>query len=120
VDENALQTVFARDAKQSVEVLLMGVNAAIRDQAEEMKLAPALLCTLHGAHDGSVLLKFVSSNQSVDAGDVHLHDAAGADVQVANFAVAHLSIRQSDKMLRGADQRIGVFAKQLVVGWLAG
>ncbi len=55
----------------------------------------------------------------VDARDVHLHDAPRADVQVAHFAVAHLSVGQADEMLRRADQRVGKLPQQLVVGGLA-
>jgi hypothetical protein len=65
-------------------------------------------------------LEFAGGNLGVNAGDVHLHDASGADVEVADFAVAHLSVGQSDEMLAGADEGIGKLAQQLVVGGLAG
>ena len=55
----------------------------------------------------------------VDAGDVHVHNAAGADVEVADFAVAHLSIGQADEMVGGLNQGVGKLAQQLVVSGLA-
>ncbi len=64
-------------------------------------------------------LEFAGSDHRVDARDVHLHDAAGADVEVADFAVAHLPVGQSDEVVGGLDQRVGKFAQQLVVGGLA-
>ena len=118
--EDALQAVFARGAQQRVEMLLVRVNAAVGDQAEEMQLPSALARALHGLHDGGILLELARGDQRVDARDVHLHNAARADVQVADFAVAHLPVGQADKMLRGADQRVGKLAQQLVVGGLAG
>ena len=42
-----------------------------------------------------------------------------ADIQMAYFAVPHLSIRQPDKMIRSLDQRIRKLAQQLVIGRLA-
>ena len=118
--EDALQLVFAGDAEQGIEMLLVGVDAAVGDQAEEMKLASAFAGALHGLDDGRVLLEFAGGDGHVDAGDVHLHDAAGADVEVAHFAVAHLPVGQADEMLRRANQCVGELAEELVVGGLAG
>ena len=118
--EDALHAIFARDAQQGIEVLLVRVHAAVRDQAEEMQLPSAFARALHGLHDGGVLRELAGGNLRVDARDVHLHNAPGADVQVAHFAVAHLPVGQADKVLRGANQRVGKLAQQLVVGGLAG
>ena len=117
--EDALQLVFARGAQQRVQMLLVRVHAAVGDQAEEMQLPAAFARALHGLHDRRVLLELAGRNQRVDARDVHLHDAPGADVQVAHFAVAHLPVGQADEVLRRADQRVGKLAQQLVVGGLA-
>ena len=118
--KDALQPVFARRAQQRVEMLLVRVHAAVRDQAEQMQLPSALARPLHGLHDRRVLLELARSDQRVDARDVHLHNAARADVQVADFAVAHLPVRQAHKVVRSLDQRVRELAQQLVVGGLAG
>ena len=118
--EDALQLVFARDAQQGIEMLLVRVDAAVRDQAEQMQLASAFARPLHGLHDGRVFLEFAGGDGHVDARDVHLHDAAGANVQMAHFAVAHLAVGQADKMFRRANERVGKLAQQLVVRGLAG
>ncbi len=120
VDEDALKAVLAGSAKEGVEVLLVGVDAAVGDEAEEMKLAAAVLGALHGSDDGGVLLEFVFRDELVDAGDVHVDDAAGAEIEVADFAVAHLAVGQADEVLGGADEGVGILAEQLVVGGLAG
>ena len=49
-----------------------------------------------------------------------MDDAAGADVQVADFAVAHLAVGQADEVPAGLNQRVGILAQQAVVGGLAG
>ena len=119
VDKDALKAVLARGAQQGIEMLLVGVDAAVGKQAEEMKLTSALLRAAHGLGDGRILLKSARGYEGFNAGDVHLHDAACADVEVADFAVAHLAIREADKVIRGLDQRVGVLAQQLVVSGLA-
>jgi len=37
------------------------------------------------------LVELFVGDEEIDAGDVHVDDAAGADVEVADFAVAHLA-----------------------------
>ena len=67
---------------------------------------------LHRVHDRR-MLEFAGRDQRIDAGDIHLHNAARADIQVPDFAVAHLTVGQSDKVLRGADQRVRKLASSL-------
>ena len=59
-------------------------------------------------------------DHQLDAGAVHVHDAAGADVEVADFAVAHLPVGQADEVAAGVNERVGILAQQAVVGRLAG
>ena len=40
--------------------------------------------------------KRAAGDSLIDARDIHVHDAAGADIQVAHFAVAHLPFGQAD------------------------
>ncbi len=58
-------------------------------------------------------------DHQVDAGDVHVHDAPGADVEMANLAVAHLPFGQADERSAGMNQRVGILAQQPVIGRLA-
>ena len=85
-----------------------------------MQLPPRLARPFHCHGDGRVLGELAGGDLGVDAGNIHLHDAPGADVQVADLAVAHLPVWQADKVVAGLDERVGIFAQQLVVGWLAG
>ncbi len=63
--------------------------------------------------------EFAILDHQVDARDVHVNDAAGADVEMPDFAVAHLPLGQADERPAGVDQRVGIFAQQAVVGRLA-
>ena len=49
-----------------------------------------------------------------------MHDAPGADVEVADFAVAHLPFRQADERTTGLNQRVWVFPQKAIVRRLAG
>ena len=100
MDEHPLQAVLARDPQQRIEMLLVRVHAAVRHQPEQMQLPPAFTRPLHGLAQWSAF--FANSPEAiwrVNARDVHLHNAPRADIQVAHFAVAHLPVGQTDKML---------------------
>ena len=58
-------------------------------------------------------------DHQIDAGDIHVNDAPGADVQVPDFAVAHLPVRQSDEAPAGVNQRVRILGEQLVIVRLA-
>src|SRR6516225_9248714 len=93
------------------------VDAAVAQQAEEMQLA--LSAALHGLLEERDLVQLLISDHQVDAGDVHVDDAARADIHVADFAVAHLAFGEADEWAGGLDQRVGKLAQQLVIGGLA-
>ena len=63
--------------------------------------------------------KFPVLNHQIDAGDIHVHDAPSANIQMANFAVAHLPFRQPDKRPAGMNQRVRILAQQPVISRLA-
>ena len=93
------------------------MHAAIAQQSDEMQLP--LAATLHGLLKQRHAFQFLVRHQQVYAGDVHVHDAPGADIHVAHFAVAHLAFGQSHERAGSVNQRVGKFAQQLVVSRLA-
>src|SRR5580658_2401440 len=72
---------------------------------------------LHRFEKQRLARKFTAGDELIHAGDVHSHDAAGADVQVAHFAIAHLSFGQTDEGAGGVNQSVGKFLEQAVVVW---
>ena len=120
VHEDVFETVFGSRPEQGVEMALVGVDSAIGEQAEQMQLAIALAGANHGLGDHRVRGELAAGNQRVDAGDVHVDDAARADVEMADFAVAHLAVGQADEVIGGMEQGVGKLGEQLVVGGLAG
>jgi hypothetical protein len=118
--KDALQAGLLGRAQNRIQVFLMRVNAAIGDQTDQMQGATRLAGVLEAGLDLFVVLERVVGHHAVNARNVHLHNAARANVQVAHFAVAHLPARQTDKLFRCLDQRVGIFAQKRVVGGLCG
>ena len=111
-------TLFSRAMRSSANRCShVRMHAAVADQADQVQLASA--AALHGFEKQRLAEKFAAGDELIDARDVHLHDAARADIQVAHFAIAHLSFGQSDEGTGGMDQRVGKFLEQAVVVGLA-
>ena len=109
--------VFARHAQQREEMFDVRVDAAVAEEAEQVQLAGA--AAFHGFEQQRLAQEFAAGDELVNARDVHVHDAAGADIQVADFAIAHLSFGQADGRAGGVNQRVGKFLQQAVVVRLA-
>ncbi len=88
------------------EVAQRRVHAAVRDEAEEVEAAAALRGELEGAGDDRVVAQRVVGHGDVDARDVHHRDAARAEVEVPDLAVAHLPDGQADVGPAGPDERV--------------
>src|SRR5882762_10704487 len=93
------------------------MHATVAEEADEMQLA--LAAALHGLLEERDLVELLVGDEEINAGDVHVYDAAGADVEVAHFAVAHLAFRKADVRARSMDQRIRKFLEQRVISRLA-
>jgi hypothetical protein len=103
VNEDPLDAVEFGSAQERVEMLLMRVNAVIREQPYQVQAAAVLASFMHGFGDGGEVREFIRRNQGVNPCDVHANDASRTNVQMANLAVAHLSIRQSDEVIGSVD-----------------
>ena len=100
---------------------LVGVDAAIGEEAEEVEGAAILSGELHGAERGwGPVKKEPSAMALVDAGHVHADDASGAEVEVADLGVAHLAIGEADEVFAGAEQGVGELAEEACRRWACG
>src|SRR5262249_48118480 len=115
VHKNFFNFVAFGHFQQRKKVFDVRVNAAIAQQSEKMKRATAL----HRLFEKWDFVELLVRNENIDFRDVHAHDAARADIHVADFTVAHLSFGQADSRAGCADERVGKFAEQLIISWLA-
>ena len=81
----------------------MAVYAAVGQQADEVQGAVVLLSVLHSGQECLVLKEGAVLDGLGDAGELLVHNAAGAHVGVAHFAVAHLSVGQAHIQAGSAD-----------------
>src|SRR3981081_495527 len=82
---------------------------------------PAIAARIfHRGEQHGMRKEFAVPNHQLNPRAVHVHDASGADIEMANLAIAHLIVRQTDVWTTGMNERIGILAEQTVVGGLAG
>ena len=101
-------------------MFLIRVDAAIAAEAEDVDVGVVLLGVGEGGDEG-----FVSKENAVaDAvGDPHrflIDDAAGTDVLVPDFGVAHDAGGEADSFAGGLDEDVGVFGHEAVVNGVLG
>ena len=67
----------------------------------------ALAAAPHRLLEERYLVELLVGDHQVDAGDVHVDDAARTDIHVPDFTVAHLAFGQAHKWPGSLDQRVG-------------
>ena len=94
----------AKPRASAREVVDVRVDAAVRDEAEQVDV-PA---TLEGAAQGRVLEERAVLDRAVHAHQVLVEDPARPDRQVADLGVPHLAGRQADRLAGGLQLRVRV------------
>ena len=91
MDEGALlHPQVPGQLEQRPQVIDMGVDAAVRDETEQVNVRPTQLGSLERAHEGGVLEERSVGDRAVHALEVLVEDAPGADRQMPDFRVPHL------------------------------
>ena len=117
--EDARQLLLRRQPQQRVQMPLMRVHAAIGQQPDQVQRAALLLRRSHRRQQRRVRKEAAVHDRRVDARHVHAHNAPRAKVQMPHLAVAHLPVRQPDKVVARPQQRVGKIAQQPVINRLA-
>ena len=92
----------------------MAVDAAIGQQAHEMKRAVLLLAVVHSGGVGLILEEASVLNGLGDPGQVLEDNTARANVGVAHLTVAHLPLWQAHVQAGGGQAATGIFSKDPV------
>ena len=90
-----------REPHQGVEVPLVRVHAAVREQADEVQRAVATGAGIEQGVQRGVAGQLVPRDGLVDAGQVLEHDSSRAEVHVPDLGVAHLAGRQPHRLAAG-------------------
>ena len=118
--ENAIQSVLLRHLQQRIEMRLLRVHTAVGNQPEQMQSPLSRSRMLHRIQQHGMRKQFPVLDHQIDARDVHVHDASGANVQMPDLTVPHLPLRQSHKWPAGMNERVGILPQQAVIGRLSG
>ena len=105
-----IQVFSGANVEQRLEVVDVRVDAAVRDEPEQMDV----LASLEGAAQGVVLEQLAGLDRLVHAHEVLEEDAARADRQVPDLGVPHLALRQADGRARRRELRVREVAPQPV------
>ena len=97
--DDILQAVFVCQPQQCEQVLFMAVNAAVRQQAQQMQAFAAGLGLVYRCQQVRIAEEVAGFDVVIDARNILAHDPPGTDVQVADFRVAELVLRQADMLL---------------------
>ena len=87
-------------------MILVRMNAAGRDQPNQMASAAARFELFDQGDERGRTLDFAAGNGFVDARQVLDHHAAGADIEMADFGIAHLAVRQADVLARSVENSV--------------
>ena len=107
-------SLAVRAVDEREEVHERAVNAAVRKQAEQVQAPALLLGVANDRRDDGVLRERAVVHGVVDARDVHHRDAARAEIEVADLAVAHLPGGEPDVRPARADEAVRVASVERV------
>src|SRR6266487_1119767 len=84
------------------------MDAAVRDEPEQVDVGAALFRPLERADERGVLEERSIRDRAVHALEVLVEDPARADRQMTDLGVAHLAVRQADRLTGGVERRVRV------------
>ena len=105
VQVHPLDSTVVRHFHHGENVPDMAVHAAVGQQTENVQ-GLAVRRIVKGGSIDRVSKECTVHDGLCDAREVLKHDAAGADVRVADLAVAHLAVRQADVQTGGRELRV--------------
>ena len=92
---NIFQTFSFCQLKQCVQVCIVAVYTAVREQTEQMQGTSVFFCTLYCMQQCFVFEEISILDFFCDSGQFLVYDTSGTHVQMSDFRVTHLSIRQT-------------------------
>src|SRR5262249_61208134 len=105
------------DLDEREQVLIDGVHSAFADEPHEVHGGLSLPGELTGLDERVILEKRAGLDRFADADEVLHHDAAGAQIQMADLAVAHLAFGKAHGATGRMQQCCWVASNEGVPGW---
>ena len=120
MDIDLFQSLLLRHLQQGEQVGDVAVDAAVRQQAHQMKGGAPLPAVGHGVQIGRIFEELAALNVAADVGQVLKDHPAGPHVGVAHLAVAHLALRQAHIQSGGGQPAAGEVPEDPVQIWGGG
>jgi hypothetical protein len=114
VQVNLLGAALGCHSDHGVDVVLVSMNTAIRQQAENMYGFVIGDSSVDGFDVHRIGEEITVADGFVDAGEALVNDAPGAEGHMADFAVTHLAFRQADIQTGGGNEAFGIIGPELV------
>ena len=106
-----VEAVGRRNVAQLEEVLQRRVYAAVRHQPHEVHVHAILFGVFERRLHLRILHDRVVAAGAVDLHEILINHAAGADIEVSDLRVAHLSFGQADVLAVGTQLGVGIFLR---------
>ena len=87
-------------------MILMGVHPAVRHQAHQVASPAGAPCGGNQLFERGPVGQAAVMYRGPDARQLLAHDTPGADVEVADFGVAHLAVRKAHIVSVGAQEGV--------------
>ena len=92
----------------------VGVDAAVRDQPDQVDVPSPLTRPFERLAEGRVLVELAGPNSTGDAHQILVDDPPGADRQVSDLGVAHLAVREPDRLSGRVERRVRIALEEPV------
>src|SRR5436190_9524125 len=96
MDKNILNVLLFGSIAQGFKMIDVGVHAAIRNQTHEMNFFIVLFCIFKCTENNRMAMKRTVADGKINFYQILVNYSAGADVEMADFGIAHLTIRQAN------------------------
>jgi len=93
--------------EHGVDVCFVAMHAAIGEQSQYVQCLAVASRGFRCLGQGGIGEEMAAADGAIDAGEFLVDDTAGADVEVADLGVAHLSARQSHRRFGRIDGGVG-------------
>ncbi len=115
VDPRPLRhSLLLGEPQQRLQVVEVRMDAAVRDEPEQVDVPAPLACARERADERLVREEAAVADRAVDALEVHVDDAARADRQVPDLRVPHLAGREPDRLAARLQRRVRVLPPEPV------
>src|SRR5436305_10927203 len=105
MDRDARHLLTRAKVDQREEMLVDRVNTAAPNETDEVNGPAVALRDVAGLDEGGIREERLVPNRFSDAHQVLHHDAAGAEVQMPDLAVSHLTFGEANREARRLEQR---------------